>query len=177
MVEFAVNAEQRQGQPYPNFKFLVYWVGEPTPVAGVSRVSALSRTTAVVEHQEGGNASTAMKTPGRTTYEPITLERGVTHDIAFELWANKVWNYGSELGAEVSLKDFRRDIIIELLNEAGQAVLRYKVYRCWVSQYQAMPELDAVGNAVAIQTMRLENEGWERDYDLPEPQEPTFVEP
>jgi phage tail-like protein len=177
MAEFTVNALQRQGQPYPNFQFLVYWAGQTTPVAGVSRVSALSRTTAVIEHNHGGNASAPMKTPGRTTYEPITLEQGRTHDAAFERWANKVWNYGSELGTEVSLRDFRKDIIIELLNEAGQPVLRYNVYRCWVSQYQALPELDATGNAVAIQTMRLENEGWERDYDLPEPAEPSFEEP
>ena len=176
MAEFTVNT-QRRGDPYKNFKFLVYWAGQTEPVAGVSKVSALSRTTEVVEHRDGGDSSTVHKAPGRTKYEPITLERGVTHDTEFERWAYKVWNYGSGLGAEVSLKDFRRDITIELLNEAGQPVLRYNVHRCWVSQYQALPELDAGANAVAIQTIRLENEGWERDYDLVEPNEPSFDEP
>jgi phage tail-like protein len=105
------------------------------------------------------------------------LERGVTHDPEFEKWANKVWNYASGLGSEVSLKDFRKDIIIEVYNEAGQLSIAYKIFRCWVSEYQAMPELDANANAVAIQTLKLENEGWERDYEVTEPAEPSFTEP
>ena len=105
------------------------------------------------------------------------MERGITHDTEFEQWANKVWNFQSGLGAEVSLKDFRKDIFIELYNEAGQLVIAYKVYRCWVSEFHALPELDANGSAVAIQSITLENEGWERDYDVQEPQEPTYTEP
>jgi phage tail-like protein len=107
----------------------------------------------------------------------VTLERGVTHDQAFEQWANKVWNYGSGLGAETSLKDFRKDVILEVYNEAGQLALAYKIYRCWVSEFQALAEFDANANAVNIQTLKLENEGWERDYDVAEPAEPSFVEP
>jgi phage tail-like protein len=137
----------------------------------------LKRTTEVVEHREGGDPSTSRKSPGRTKFEAITLERGVTHDTEFEKWANKVWNFGSGLGAEVSLKDFRRDVIIELYNEAGQPAIRYKVFRCWVSEFQALPDLDANANAVAIQHIKLENEGWERDYELQEPSEPSFTEP
>ena len=126
---------------------------------------------------EGGSHVTGRKSPGRTKYEPITLERGVTHDTEFEKWANKVWNFGSGLGAEVSLKDFRKDIILDVYNEAGQLAVSYKVYRCWVSEYQALPDLDANANAVAIQTLKLENEGWERDYEVSEPTEPSFTEP
>jgi phage tail-like protein len=143
----------------------------------VSKITALKRTTEVVEHREGGDPSSSRKSPGRTKYEPITLERGVTHDPEFEKWANKVWNYGSGLGAEVSLKDFRRNVLIDLYNEAGQVVQRYKVYRCWVSEFQSLPDLDANANAVAIQSIKLENEGWERDYDVGEPSEPSFEEP
>jgi phage tail-like protein len=146
-------------------------------VAGVSKVSALKRSTEVVEHREGGDPSSSRKSPGRTKYEAITLERGVTHDPEFERWANKVWNFGSGLGAEVSLKDFRKDLIIEVYNEAGQAALAYKVYRCWPSDFQTVSDLDANANAVAIQTLKLENEGWERDYEVTEPSEPTFTEP
>jgi phage tail-like protein len=175
MPKFSINPQRFD--PYKNFKFRVYWEGNTTPVAGVSKVSALKRSTEVVEHREGGDPSSARKSPGRTKYEPITLERGVTHDLEFERWANKVWNFGSGLGAEVSLKDFRRNIIIEVYNEAGQLALRYKVYRCWVSEYQALPDLDANANAVAIQSIKLEHEGWERDYEVPEPSEPTFTEP
>jgi phage tail-like protein len=173
MAQFSVNAERFD--PYKNFKFRVKWDGRY--VAGVSKVGALKRTTEVVEHREGGDPSSVRKSPGQTKYEAISLERGVTHDTEFEKWANKVWNYGSGLGSEVSLKDFRKDIIIEVYNEAGQLVLGYKVYRCWVSEYQAVPELDASANAVAIQTMTLQNEGWERDYEIQEPSEPTFTEP
>ncbi|MFL6863404.1 MAG: phage tail protein, partial [Allosphingosinicella sp.] len=115
--------------------------------------------------------------PGRNKYEAITLDRGVTHDKEFEQWANKVWNYGSGLGAEVSLKDFRKDLIIEVYNEAGQLAIAYKVYRAWVSEFQAQADLDANANAVLIQHIKLENEGWERDYDVTEPTEEAFTEP
>ncbi|MCY1531843.1 hypothetical protein D9M68_670820 [compost metagenome] len=129
----------------------------------------------MVEHREGGDPSTSRKSPGRTKYEAITLERGVTHDLEFEAWANKVWHVGTGLGAEVSLKDFRKDLILEVYNEAGQVVLAYKIYRCWVSEFQAMPDLDANANAIAIQTLKLENEGWERDPEVSEPTEPVLV--
>ena len=173
MAQFTVNAFRFD--PYKNFKFRVVWDGKV--VAGVSKVSALKRTTELVEHREGGEPSRSRKAPGRTKYEPITLERGVTHDPEFEKWANKVWNVGGGFGAEVSLKDFRKDVILEVYNEAGQLVLAYKLFRCWPSEYQAVPELDANANAVAIQTLKLENEGWERDYEVAEPTEPAFSEP
>ena len=173
MVQFNVNASRLD--PYKNFKFRVKWDGRY--VAGISKVSALKRSTELVEHREGGNPSTSNKSPGRTKYEAITLERGVTHDTEFEKWANKVWNFGSGLGSEVSLSDFRKDLTIDVYNEAGQKVLGYNVFRAWVSEYQALPDLDANANAVAIQTIKLENEGWERDLDVVEPVEPTFTEP
>jgi phage tail-like protein len=173
MAQFSVNTYRFD--PYKNFKFRVKWDGRY--VAGVSKVGNLKRTTTPVKHREGGDPSTVRLSPGQTEYAAITLERGVTHDTEFEKWANKVWNYGSGLGAEVSLKDFRKDIIIEMYNEAGQLVLAYKVYRCWVSDFQALPDLDASANAVAIQSITLQNEGWERDYEVPEPAEPSFTEP
>ena len=173
MALFSVNTHRFD--PYRNFKFRIKWDGKY--VAGVSKVGALKRTTEVVEHREGGDPSTVHRSPGQAKYEAITLERGVTHDTEFEKWANKVWNYGSGLGSEVSLKDFRKDVIIEVYNEAGQVALAYKVYRCWVSEFQALPELDASANAVAIQTLKLENEGWERDYEVTEPAEPSHTEP
>jgi phage tail-like protein len=175
MAQFSVNAERFD--PYKNFKFRVKFGDSPNYVAGVSKVSGLNRTTEVVKHREGGDPSSSRKSPGRTEYEAITLERGVTHDKDFEQWANKVWNFQSGLGSEVSLKDFRKQIRIELYNEAGQLAIAYNVYRCWVSEFQAMPDLDANANAVAIQHIKLENEGWERDYAVPEPSEPTFTEP
>jgi phage tail-like protein len=173
MAQFSVNAQRFD--PYKNFKFRVKWDGRY--VAGVSKVSLLKRTTEVVRHREGGDPSSSRKTPGRTEYEPITLERGVTHDLEFERWANKVWNFGAGLGSEVSLRDFRKDVIIDLYNEAGQLAISYKVFRCWVSEYQSLPDLDANANAVALQIVKLENEGWERDTAVTEPDEPTFIEP
>jgi phage tail-like protein len=173
MAQFTVNAQRFD--PYKNFKFRVKWDGRY--VAGVSKVSALKRTTEVVKHREGGDPSSSRKAPGRTEYEAITLERGVTHDTEFEKWATKVWNFGSGLGSEVSLRDFRKNLIIELYNEAGQLAISYKVFRAWVSEFQSLPDLDANANAVAIQSLKLEHEGWERDYDVGEPSEPTFTEP
>ena len=173
MAQFTVNAQRFD--PYKSFKFRVRWDGKY--VAGVSKVSALKRTTELVEHREGGDPSSSRKSPGRSKYEAITLERGVTHDTEFEKWANKVWNLGSGLGVEVSLADFRKDVIVELMNEAGQVVQAYRIFRCWVSEFQSLPDLDANANAVAIQHIKLENEGWERDYAVVEPSEPSFTEP
>jgi phage tail-like protein len=173
MAEFSANPTRFD--PYKGFKFRVKWDGRY--VAGVSKVSALKRSIEVVEFRQGGDPSTSRKSPGRAKFEAVSLERGVTHDTEFEKWANKVWNFGSLPGSEVSLADFRKDIIIEVYNEAGQKVIAYNVFRCWVSDYQALPDLDANANAVAIQTLKLENEGWERDYDVTEPTEPTFTEP
>ena len=172
MAEFTVN---QRFDPYKNFKFRVKWDGKY--VAGVSRISALKRTTEVVEHREGGDPSSPRKSPGQTTYAPIVLERGVTHDEAFEQWANKVWNLGAALGSEVSLKDFRKDIIIDIMNEAGQLVISYKVFRCWISEYHALPDLNANGDTVMIQSITLVHEGWERDYSVTEPTEPSFTVP
>ena len=169
MATFAVNP--CPFDPYKNFKFRVKWDGRY--VAGVSKVSALKRTTEVVKHRDGADLSTSHKSPGRTEYEAITLERGVTHDLEFETWARKVWDVGGGLGTEVSLKDFRKNIRLELYNEAGQVVVAYNVFRCWVSEYQAIPDLDANANAIAIQHLKLENEGWVLDADVAEPQEPT----
>ena len=170
MAEFTVNTTRFD--PYKNFKFRVKWDGQY--VAGISKVSGLKRTTEGVKHREGGDPSTSRKSPGRTEYDAITLERGVTHDPAFEAWAGKVWNLGAGLGMEVSLKDFRKDIIIEVYNEAGQKAIAYNVYRCWVSEFLSLPDLDANANAVAIQHIKLENEGWARDLSVTEPTEPSF---
>ena len=171
MAQFTVNATRFD--PYKNFKFRVKWDGHY--VAGISKVGALKRSTEVVEHREGGDPSTSRKSPGRTKYEAITLERGVTHDLDFKAWANKVWHVNAGLGAEVSLKDFRKDLILEVYNEAGQLAIAYKIFRCWVSEYQALPDFDANANAVAIQHIKLENEGWERDGEVPEPTERTLA--
>src|SRR4051812_42283378 len=171
MAQFSVNA--KRFDPYKNFKFRIKWDGKY--VAGVSKISGLKRTTEVVTHREGGDPSAGRKSPGRTSYEAITLERGVTHDEEFEDWAKKIWHQGAGLGSEISLKDFRKDLLIELYNEAGQLAIAYKVFRCWVSEFQALPDLDANANAVAIQHLKLENEGWDRDSEVTEPSETSFT--
>jgi phage tail-like protein len=171
--QFSVNPQRFD--PYKAFKFRLKWDGRY--VAGISRVGPLRRETEVIHHREGGDPSSSRKSPGRTEFDAITLERGVTHDPEFEQWANKVWNLGAGLGAEVSLEDFRKDVQLELYNEAGQLAIAYRIFRCWVSEYQALPELDANAAGIAFQRIRLENEGWERDYEVGEPAEPSFTEP
>jgi phage tail-like protein len=173
MAEFVVNPQRFD--PYKNFKFRLRWDGRY--VAGISKVSPLKRTTEIVKHREGGDPSTSRKSPGRTEYDAITLERGVTHDLEFETWASKVWQLQAALGSEVSLADFRKDIILDFYNEAGQLAISYHIFRCWVSEYQALPDLDANANAVAIQHIKLENEGWQRDVAVTEPTEPTLTPP
>lgn len=176
MAQFSVNVHPQRFDPYKHFKFRVKWDGRY--VAGVSKVSALKRNTEVVTHRAGGDPSSPRSSPGQTSYDPVVLERGRTHDTEFEEWANKVWNFGSGMGAEVSLKDFRKDIILELYNEAGQLVMAWRIFRCWPSDYIALSELDSSGNAsIALESLTLQNEGWERDYAVTEPSEPTFTEP
>lgn len=167
MAKFSVNAKRYD--PYKSFKFRIKWDGQY--VAGLSKMSGLRRTTEVIEWREGGDPSSVHKLPGRTKYEAITLERGVTHDPAFEEWANLVFVYGASSGSEMSLKNFRKDITIDVFNEQGELALSYHVYRCWVSEYQALPDLDANANAVAIQHIKIENEGWQRDTSVSEPTE------
>ncbi|MFQ5819335.1 MAG: phage tail protein [Candidatus Heimdallarchaeota archaeon] len=163
--KFTVNPHR--SDPYRNFKFRVIWDGHP--VAGINKVSPLRRTTEVIEYREGSNPSLIHMLPARTKYAPITLEQGVTHDTAFEDWANLVHNLQGD--AAMSLKNFRKDIIIQLLNQQGTVVKAYKVYRCWVSEYQALPELNANSPTVAIERITLQNEGWERDTEVTEPTE------
>ena len=168
--EFTVNPSRLD--PYKNFKFRVKWDGRY--VAGVSKVSPLIRRTEVVEHRSGGDPSTTHKSPGETQYDPITLERGLTQDLNFHNWAGLVWNFGAGLGSEVSLANFRKDLYLEFYNEAGQLVIAYNIYRCWVSEYQALPDLDANANAIAIEHIKIENEGFVRDASVSEPKEPTL---
>jgi phage tail-like protein len=168
MPEFTVNPTRFD--PYKNFNFRVKWDGKY--VAAVTKVSGLKRTTEVVEHREGGDPSSSRKSAGLSNFAPITLERGLTQDSAFEDWANLVWKFGAGLGSESSLNEFRKDIVIEFYNEAGQLVRAYKVYRCWVSEYQALPDLDANSTSVAIEHILLQNEGWERDTSVVEPKQP-----
>jgi phage tail-like protein len=167
MPQFAVNPSRHD--PYKDFKFRVTWDGRV--VAGVSRMSGLRRWTEVIDHREGGDPSQHRRSPGLTAFEPITLERGVTHDAEFETWANRVWNLEGGSGREVSLKNFRKDIRIEIFNEAGQIVMAFKVYRCWPSEYSALPEMDANASAVLIESLTLVHEGWVRDEEIKEPVE------
>jgi phage tail-like protein len=155
-VEFPANSTRLD--PYKNFNFRLKWDGKY--IAGVSKVSALKRTTEVIEFRDGGDASASRKSPGRTEYEPITRERGLTQDRAFEDWANIVWHLGAPLGSEVALAGFRKDVYFEFYNEAGQLALAYRIHRCWPSLYQALPPLDANSPDVAIEQLVLENEGW-----------------
>lgn len=166
---FVVNAHRYD--PYKNYKFRLVMDGRT--VLGVSKAGALKRTTEVVKHREGGENSTDHKSPGRTTYDGLTLERGITHDRQFESWANTVHPYSGDAGTD--LVNYKKDLTLEVMNEKGHVAFRYFLHDCWVSEYTAMPELDANANAVAIETIKIELEGWERDVDTKEPTEASAV--
>lgn len=178
MARFTVNSKRLD--PYKNFKFRVKFSDSSEYILGVSKVSALKRVTEMVEHRSGGDASSPYRSPGKTKYEAITMERGVTHDPEFENWANRVWNYDNAQAGpdqrtmEVALQNFRRNLLIDLYNEAGQKVITYQVFRAWVSEYTAQADLDANANAVLIQSIKIEHEGWKRDTAVTEPSEPEF---
>lgn len=163
MTHFTVNTNRFD--PYKSYRFQLKFDG--SYVAGLSKMSPLKRSSDVVKHRSGGDASSAHKSPGRNEYEAITLERGLTQDLTFHDWAG--------LGSEVSAANYRKDLYLEIYNEAGQLETAYKIYRSWVSEYQAMPDLDAGANAIAIEHIKIENEGWEIDPDLAEPTPPQAL--
>lgn len=168
--------EVTRRDPFKNFRFRVKFSGETTYIAGISKVSGLKRTTEVIRHRDGGDPGTSRKLPGRTEYEAITLERGCTTDTALEEWANRVWSLKNSAGGlETSLKDFRRDLIIDVFDESGQQVLSYSVHDGWVSEYQGLPELDAGSNGVAFEYIKVEHHGWVRQHTNP-PQESQFTD-
>jgi phage tail-like protein len=175
MAQFQVNVNPQRFDPYKNFKFRLKWDGKY--VAGVSKVGPLKRTVEVAKWRSGGDPSTPRKSPGKAEYEAIMFEQGLTHDKTFEQWANKVWMVNAGMGAEISLKDFRKDVTLEIYNEAGQLALAYTIFRCWVSEFTASPELDANANAIAIRSMKVENEGWLRDDNVKEPAEISYTIP
>jgi phage tail-like protein len=162
---FVVNANRVD--PYKNFKFRVFWDGKP--VLGVSKVGMLKRTTEVVKHRSGGQNSYDHKSPGRTSYDAVTMERGITHDLEFEKWANQVHSFQGD--PTMDLAGYKKDLTLEVMNEKGQVALRYFLFRCWISEFQAVPDLDANANAVAIEHLKVELEGWQRDADTTEPSE------
>jgi phage tail-like protein len=166
MAQFSVNPTRID--PYKNFKFRLVWDDEGTlgPIAGISKVSGLKRTTEVVSHRDGGDLSTKRHSPGVSSFEPITIERGITHDPAFENWATKTYSTAGDGG--MSLAHFRKDLIIELYNLQGTKVRAWNVFRAWVSEFIAVPELDANANAVAFETIVLQNEGFARDMAVVE---------
>jgi phage tail-like protein len=165
MSMFTVNTHRFD--PYKNFKFRVQWDGKYIP--GISKISPLTRMTEVVAHREGGDPSNFRLSPGTTKFEPIVMERGLSHDKEFEDWVNMTFNIKGD--ASISLKNYKKDIMIELLNLQGMVAMRFFVYRCWVSEYQSLPELNANDKCIAIERIVIQHEGWERDTGTGEPQE------
>lgn len=165
MAQFTKNAHRID--PYKTYKFRILW--DNKTVLGVNKVGPLKRTTNVVPYRSGGENSVEHKSPGRTTYDGLTLERGITHDTEFEAWANKVHPYAGDVAMD--LADYKKELTLEVLNEKGHVALRYHLHDCWVSDYTAVPALDASANAVAIESMKIELNGWERDVPTQEPDE------
>ncbi len=162
---FVKNAYRKD--PYKNYKFRIVW--DQRPVLGVQKVGALTRTTTVIPHRSGGDNGSETKSPGRTQYSAITLERGITHDLEFEKWANKVHPYGGDIAMD--LANYKKELTLEVMNEKGQVALRYFLHDCWVSEFTAVPALDASANAIAVESIKIELEGWERDQATQEPNE------
>jgi phage tail-like protein len=165
--------------PLKNFRFKVRFSDSTTPILGVSKVTGMKRTTEMAKHRSGGDASKSFKLPMRTDYDAIMLERGVVLNATeFEVWANSVFSYAnSASGLETSLANFRRDLVIEVYDETGQKAVAYQVFNCWVSEYQPIADLDANTNAVLIQHIKVENEGWARDTSVPAPKTVSFTDP
>jgi phage tail-like protein len=166
-----MTAQTNRFDPFRTFRFKVKWDGQY--VAGLTKMSALKRTTELIEYREAGENITSRKMPGKTSYQAVTLEAGVTYDTAFQDWANLVNDFASH--SITSLGDFRKNVTLDIFNEAGIKAISYNLYRCWVSEYQAFPDVDAAANAVAITTIKLEYEWFERDQAVNEPAGPARI--
>lgn len=166
MTEFSVNPHRRHA--YGNRRFRVRWDGRVVP--GVTRVSGLVRRTDTIATRDGNDPGTPLPTPGETTYEPITLERGRTHDDAFEAWADLVFDRDAESG-ETDLDEFQKSVVVDLLNEGGQVVMAFHVFDCWPSEYVALGTLDANDPERATESLTLQHTGWVRDEAVTEPAE------
>lgn len=165
MARFAVNPYRLD--PYKTSKFQLILDGRVVP--DVVRISALRRETETVLYRPGDFPNHLIKAPGLTDFDPIIIERGITHDTTFEDWADLCYSVQGD--AAISLKNFRKDMLINLLNRQGTVVLSYRIYRGWVSEYTALPELDAHANETAIERIVVQHEGWERDEAVAEPAE------
>ncbi len=166
-----MTAQTNRFDPYRNFRFRVKWDGQY--VAGLTKMGALKRTTEMVEFREAGENIVSRKLPGKSSYQGVSLEAGVTYDTAFEDWANLVNDFASH--SITTLGEFRKNITVDVFNEAGVKALSYNLYRAWVSEYQALPDLDASANAVAITTIKLEFEWFERDAAVVESAGPARI--
>ncbi|MFI4976757.1 MAG: phage tail protein [Caulobacterales bacterium] len=149
------------GQPdaLRNGRFRVSWDGRVIP--GVTEVSPLGRTTEVVTHEEGGWSPTVQTSPGRTTFEPVTLERGLSRDTAFADWAAQT--------LQAAPANPRKNVRLEVLGDSGQPILAYNLYRCWVSEYQPLPELDQAASGPLTERITLECDEWTRDASVAAP--------
>ncbi|HLN88633.1 MAG TPA: phage tail protein [Candidatus Binatia bacterium] len=164
--------KKNREDPYGNFKFRVKDSNGKT-ILGVSKIGALRRTTEVVKFREGGRSLADTKSPGRTSCDAMILERGITYDPNFENWANMVHSYGEK--ASMDLRNYKRDLALEVMNEKGQVMKRYFLYRCWVSEYSALPQLDTNQNAILVERIKLELKGWEREADTHDPNDNKIV--
>jgi phage tail-like protein len=165
MPMFNVNAHRID--PYKNFRFRVTWDGRT--VAALSKMSAVKKMTEAIEWRAAADGGIVRKLPGRTKFEPITFEAGLTHDRQFLDWANQVNNPAGE--AANSLLQYRKTVRVEVLNMQGNPAMAFNLIRAWASEFQALPELDANANAVAIQSLKIEYENFILDDAVTEPAE------
>jgi phage tail-like protein len=145
--------------PFRKCKFRIKIDG--AVVAGLTKCSALTISVENHDFRAGDHDGFKQKLPGLVSFQPITLEQGVTNDKTFEKWATVMSNYVGNKGTDAEKKpdEFRKDIDILVYNLNNEQVKAYRVYNCWVSKYTALPDLDANSSDVMIQTLELQNEG------------------
>jgi phage tail-like protein len=145
--------------PYRKFKFLVKW--NNAVVMAVHKVSSITKSIDPIDWRTGGDSNFSAKVPGLTKWEPITLERGLSADTAFQEWMVLVNKYTKAgLGADEAVHAFRKNLNIEMYSLQNELVMTINVYNAWPSKL-TIADFDAKANELAIEHMELQNEGWD----------------
>ncbi len=93
------------------------------------------------------------KVPGRMTWNPITLKRGITD--AMDMWK---WRKVVEQG---KIDEARKNGSIVMFNQQGQEIARWNFVNAWPSKITG-PAANANANEIAIEEMEIVHEGYER---------------
>lgn len=144
-------ATGQRRDPYKNYRFLVEIEG--LTHAGFRNAAIPETDQDVIEYREGNEATTPRKLPGLTRYGTVTLQWGVTDSVELYNWRKAV--------EDGRVAESRKNMSIIVLDDLGNPAARWEFTAAWPKRYEA-PEVHAMGESVAIETLQIVHEGMVR---------------